>query len=108
MPKDDKSEDQVNHLFWKREESQTFWKHWQKEYLDELRNFAINKANRTEFLKESTFVLIEDKQRPRQAWVMARYLHNEWDEKVRSCFLQLLGRAEVNHPVQTLYPLEVE
>lgn len=75
----------------------------------ELRNSAVNKAKCTDLLKEENLVLIGDKQCPRQVWGMTRirHLYNRRDGKVHSCSLQLPGEAEVNRPVQMLYPLEV-
>nr|XP_037285096.1 lamin-A-like [Rhipicephalus microplus] len=63
MPQDCKSEHDLNRLVPKREkDSLTFWKHWQKEYLEELRNFAINKVERTELVKEENLVLMRNKE----------------------------------------------
>lgn len=87
-----------------------FWMRWKKEYLNELRFQSKTRNGSADRIKPGTVVLLEDPNKPRLLWSLARIeqVHPGRDQKVRSCTIRLPSELVTRRPVQRLYPLEAD
>ena len=90
----------------------SFWKHWRREYLLELREAHRYHRGRTDPVPVAVddVVIIHDKDQPRGFWKLGRVLVGR-DGAARGATIQVAGHGRqataLNRPIQLLYPLEV-
>ena len=85
-----------------------FWKRWQKEYLDDLRNFHA-KGRETRPIRVGELVLIHEANTKRQLWpvgVVTSLIPGK-DGQARAAWIRTQTGNVTNRPIQRLYPLEL-
>jgi hypothetical protein len=89
-----------------------FWKRWEKEYLQEFRNFhEVSQTNkRSGKVRVGDIVLLQEDRRPRHMWTEAREMElmvGRDGAKRTAVFCAADGRVLVRH-IQLVIPLEVD